>query len=277
MLDLAGGGTMLALTVARVEDPDMFAPPVLVAGTDQAETVARALPEAGTLILEPEARNTAPAIALAALMGERDDLLLVLPSDHLVGDPLGFHDAVRRARPFAEDGCRHLRMKDDAARPAMANRAWAALGEGSSGGSFVEKPTRHGGRYAAGGRHEWTPHLESAAPISPSQSTRGHRRGRKRRMPRPGATATLLPTRRFAASQSCRDYSVRRRPQGGGGAGRERWSKSAVSPDRYAPRDRRQSLAGDVLDLDFKECRSLRRDALPPSGSRSVVIRREAG
>ena len=45
MLDLAGGGTMLALTVARVEDAELFAPPVLVAGADQAEAVAQALPK----------------------------------------------------------------------------------------------------------------------------------------------------------------------------------------------------------------------------------------
>ena len=105
MLDLAGGGTMLALTVARVAD----AGPVRAARPGRGHRPGRgggagACRQAGVLILEPEARNTAPAIALAALTAAPDDLLLVLPSDHLVGDPAGFRDAVRRARPFAEDG-----------------------------------------------------------------------------------------------------------------------------------------------------------------------------
>lgn len=60
-----------------------------------------------TLLLEPAGRNTAPAIALAALHAirhEPDVLLLVLAADHLIDDVPAFHAAVRAAIPLAEAG-----------------------------------------------------------------------------------------------------------------------------------------------------------------------------
>src|ERR1700712_3086241 len=81
MLDLLGGGAMLGVPAARVPDAALFAAPVLVAGAGQAASIEAALPQAGSLILEPEARNTAAAIALAALAADAAEILLVLPSD----------------------------------------------------------------------------------------------------------------------------------------------------------------------------------------------------
>jgi mannose-1-phosphate guanylyltransferase/mannose-1-phosphate guanylyltransferase/mannose-6-phosphate isomerase len=104
MLDLLGGGSMLEATAARVTDPALFAPLLLVAGEGQADAIEAALPHGGTLILVPAAKNTAPAIALAALAMEPDDVLLVLPSDHMISDAAGFRDAARIALPFAEAG-----------------------------------------------------------------------------------------------------------------------------------------------------------------------------
>lgn len=73
--------------------------------------VAEQLRQAGAppaaIMLEPVGRNTAPAIAAAALQamaGGADPLLLVLPSDHVVADEAAFHAAVREAVPAAEDG-----------------------------------------------------------------------------------------------------------------------------------------------------------------------------
>src|SRR5205085_11583111 len=103
MLDPSGQGPMLAQTAERVADESLFAPPLVVAGKDQAAGIAAVLPGA-ELILEPSPRNTAPAIALAALAVDRDDILLVLPSDHLVTEPERFREAVRRAAPWAADG-----------------------------------------------------------------------------------------------------------------------------------------------------------------------------
>ncbi|MBV2180188.1 MAG: mannose-1-phosphate guanylyltransferase/mannose-6-phosphate isomerase [Castellaniella sp.] len=64
-------------------------------------------PADGTLILEPEGRNTAPAITLAALQASSDGgdaMLLVLPSDHALQDCDAFEQAVRLAMPAAQDG-----------------------------------------------------------------------------------------------------------------------------------------------------------------------------
>jgi mannose-1-phosphate guanylyltransferase len=159
MLDLTGGGAMLALTAGRVADPARFAAPVVVAGADQAEAIEQALPGLGALILEPAARNTAPAIALAALAAGTDDLLLVLPSDHLVRDPDGFGAAVRQAVPFAADGwIVTFGMK---AERAETGYGYIARGTALGGGvfeaeGFVEKPDRATAEaYVASGRHDW--------------------------------------------------------------------------------------------------------------------------
>lgn len=58
----------------------------------------------GVVILEPCARNTAPAIALGALEAGRDSLVLVMPSDHVILDVPAFHAAVERAVPAANAG-----------------------------------------------------------------------------------------------------------------------------------------------------------------------------
>jgi mannose-1-phosphate guanylyltransferase len=159
MLDLLGAGSMLGVTAARVADAAIFAPPLVVAGADQAEAIEAALPALGSLILEPAARNTAPAIALAALAADRDEILLVLPSDHLIRDPAGFRDAVRRALPFAEEGwIVTFGMKAERGETGYGYiERGPALGEGvHQAVRFVEKPdAATAGRYASGGRHDW--------------------------------------------------------------------------------------------------------------------------
>ena len=143
MLDLTGGGTMLALTAARVADAGLFAPPVIVAGAGQAEAIEAELRGIGALILEPVARNTAPAIALAALACAPESLLLVLPSDHLVRDAEGFRDGVRRGLPFARDGwIVTFGMKPERAETGYGYiERGPALGEGVHRAvRFVEKP-----------------------------------------------------------------------------------------------------------------------------------------
>jgi len=150
---------MLGVTAGRVADEALFAAPVLVAGAGQAEAIEAALPGLGALILEPEAKNTAPAIALAALAADPDDLLLVLPSDHLIGDAAAFRDAVGRAAPFAADGwIVTFGMKAERGETGYGYiERGPALGAGvHQAVRFVEKPdAATAGRYAAGGRHDW--------------------------------------------------------------------------------------------------------------------------
>jgi mannose-1-phosphate guanylyltransferase/mannose-1-phosphate guanylyltransferase/mannose-6-phosphate isomerase len=56
------------------------------------------------VLLEPFGRNTAPAIALAALAAAPGSTLIVMPSDHVITDVAAFHDAISRATPFVDDG-----------------------------------------------------------------------------------------------------------------------------------------------------------------------------
>jgi len=158
MLDLTGGGSMLALTAERVADAELFAAPMVVAGAEQAEAIGEEVPGA-RLITEPAARNTAPAIALAALAANGDDVLLVLPSDHLIADVRGFQDAVRRGLPLAQDGwIVTFGMKAERAETGYGYiERGAALADGVfAAARFVEKPDAASAQgFVAGGRHDW--------------------------------------------------------------------------------------------------------------------------
>ena len=114
-LPLAGDDTMLQATWLRVaalaDAAHALNRPIVVAGEDHRFLVAEQLRQIGApvpaILLEPIGRNTAPAIAAAALqaMAAGDDpLLLVLPSDHVVRDADAFRNAVRVAMPAAEAG-----------------------------------------------------------------------------------------------------------------------------------------------------------------------------
>jgi mannose-1-phosphate guanylyltransferase len=106
-LALTGARTMFQLTAARTADPVRFAPPIIVANARHAALIDEQLsaidmmPDA--VILEPLARNSAPAIALAALAAP-NSVLLVMPSDHAIADADAFGVAVARGLPFAQDG-----------------------------------------------------------------------------------------------------------------------------------------------------------------------------
>lgn len=109
-LPLVGEDTMLQATWRRVADI-ADAGPIVVANEDHRFLVAEQLRQVGAptpaILLEPMGRNTAPAIALAALQAMDaggDPLLLVLPSDHVVTDGEAFRRAVREAAPAAEAG-----------------------------------------------------------------------------------------------------------------------------------------------------------------------------
>jgi mannose-1-phosphate guanylyltransferase len=107
LLPVTEASTMLQLTAGRAAG-DQFEPPIIVASALHADEIERQLGEIGVvpqaLILEPSGRNTAVAIALAAIAaGGGDVLLLVMPSDHQIGDLPAFHGAIDRARPLALD------------------------------------------------------------------------------------------------------------------------------------------------------------------------------
>lgn len=107
LIAMSGDRTMLQQTAERARDPARFTAPLIVASADHAGEIEEQLGRIGivprALILEPEGRNTAPAIALAALSVRPNDVLLVMPSDHVVGDSAAFRAAVEAALPFARD------------------------------------------------------------------------------------------------------------------------------------------------------------------------------
>jgi mannose-1-phosphate guanylyltransferase/mannose-6-phosphate isomerase len=103
--------SLLANTLTRLAPESGFAAPVVVCNNAHRflvqEHAARAGVAPDTIVLEPVARNTAPAIAVAALLAAQRDpgtVLVVLPSDQIISDTPRFRDAVRRATEVAALG-----------------------------------------------------------------------------------------------------------------------------------------------------------------------------
>ena len=108
-LALIGDRTLLHETFARTHDPALFSAPVVICGARHVADVRASAAEAGAadarIIAEPCARNTAAAVALAALTASSDEeLLLILPSDHHIERPADFRATVAAARGAADDG-----------------------------------------------------------------------------------------------------------------------------------------------------------------------------
>ncbi len=107
-LALTGSETMFQQTLRRVADNAQFEAPLIVANGRHADIVQEQMADIGMapgrIILEPCARNTAPAIALAALAVAADDLLLVMPSDQVIQDVPAFHAAIAKATASVADG-----------------------------------------------------------------------------------------------------------------------------------------------------------------------------
>ena len=101
---------MLQQTLKRIEGVEQMAP-IIVCNEEHRFLVAEQVRQLGisspTIILEPEGKNTAPAIALAALAAEASDPeanLLVLPADHYVGKPAALIEAIQKAASASEQG-----------------------------------------------------------------------------------------------------------------------------------------------------------------------------
>jgi len=111
LLPLASDRSLLQDTVSRLANMPEMAAPLMVCNVEHRFMIAEQMRQIDTapraIVLEPVGRNTAPAIAVAALMLSRDDpdaLMLILPADHLIGDVAAFHDAIRTAAQAAQHG-----------------------------------------------------------------------------------------------------------------------------------------------------------------------------
>ena len=162
MLALTAEETMLQLTAQRAQG-ERFAAPIVVANARHADMVEQQLQDvaasAQALILEPVGRNTAPAIALAALAADGSAPLLVMPSDHVIIDIPAFHAAIQAALPLVEDGWL-ITFGIDPHAPETGY-GWIRIGEQIADGvhrvaSFVEKPPRDAAEaMLAAGDHAW--------------------------------------------------------------------------------------------------------------------------
>jgi mannose-1-phosphate guanylyltransferase/mannose-6-phosphate isomerase len=109
-MQLVDKSTLLQSTLLRLTDLPEVAPPILLCNEDHRFIVAEQLRSiqvspAG-IVLEPAGRNTAPAMAVAALMaeGQDDPVLLALPADHHIRNTQGFLNTVRKGAQYAAQG-----------------------------------------------------------------------------------------------------------------------------------------------------------------------------
>ena len=110
-LPLVGDNTMLQETILRLNGLDNLADPIIVCNTDHRFLVAEQCQQIGVknpiILLEPVGRNTAPAIAAAALQSLKssdDTVMLVLSADHVIQDVDVFYDSIKIASSQAQEG-----------------------------------------------------------------------------------------------------------------------------------------------------------------------------
>ncbi|MDQ5908637.1 MAG: mannose-phosphate guanylyltransferase / mannose-6-phosphate isomerase [Pseudomonadota bacterium] len=150
-LPLVDRNTMLQNTALRVAGLHDMAAPMIVCNEDHRFMVAEQLRSVGihpaAVMLEPVGRNTAPAVAVAALQAQSagaDPLLLILPADHVITDVAGFRAAILQVAPHAEAG----RLITFGIVPSAPETGYGYIKAGSSINDaqvyavdrFVEKP-----------------------------------------------------------------------------------------------------------------------------------------
>jgi mannose-1-phosphate guanylyltransferase/mannose-6-phosphate isomerase len=168
-LNLVTGHSLLQDTLLRTHGlEDRLRPPIVVCNEAHRFLVAEQLRELmiapQTIVLEPMGRNTAPAVAVAALLASQacapgeNPLLLVLPADHVIRRRAAFVTAVEAALQAAEDG----NLVTFGVVPDKAETGYGYIRRGADQGrwsaveSFVEKPDIEKARsYLESGRYFW--------------------------------------------------------------------------------------------------------------------------
>lgn len=106
-LPLVSGKTMIQETLLRLSGVTGLQAPIAVCNEDHRFMMAEQLWEIGSkpaaIILEPVGKNTAPAVAMAALSAtSEEDVLLILPADHVIANTAAFHNAIAQAEALAK-------------------------------------------------------------------------------------------------------------------------------------------------------------------------------
>ncbi|WP_249979292.1 mannose-1-phosphate guanylyltransferase/mannose-6-phosphate isomerase [Vreelandella olivaria] len=166
-LALTGQHSMLQQTLTRLEGLPCEAP-IIICNEEHRFLVAEQLRDIGVqganILLEPEGRNTAPAIALGALQAEKrapgqQSLLLILAADHVIEDIKALHEAVKQASPLASDGS----LVTFGILPTHAETGYGYIQQGTKLDmhgyrveQFVEKPdSETAEQYIASGNYLW--------------------------------------------------------------------------------------------------------------------------
>ena len=162
-----GSGSLLQGTIARLKGLEVDTP-IVVCNEEHRFLTGEQLRTMGLgdaqILLEPASRNTAPAIALAALLAlkrtgpDADPMILVLAADHLIQDTQAFHACTRAALTLAETG----KLVTYGVVPTHPETGYgyiekgAALGGGFEVNRFVEKPdAARAQTYLESGRYLW--------------------------------------------------------------------------------------------------------------------------
>lgn len=161
--------SFLGSTLRRLKPEAGFSEPILLCNNDHRflvkEELERAQLESRSIFLEPVARNTAPAIAVAAMAVARENpsgIMVVMPSDHVILQEAQFVDAVRRAAKVAETG----RLVLFGIKPSGPHTGYGYIRQGAqlagcdagayAVDAFFEKPNQATAEsYVAGGDYFW--------------------------------------------------------------------------------------------------------------------------
>lgn len=160
-----GQGSLFQETLGRLQGLDTVEQPLVVCNQEHrflvAEQMRQVNAQASAILLEPVGRNTAPAVALAALEAARrspEAVLLVLAADHLLQEVGAFQDAVREGARQAEQG----RLVTFGIVPDKPETGFGYIKRGDSTGTvyaverFVEKPDLDTAEnYLASGDYYW--------------------------------------------------------------------------------------------------------------------------
>lgn len=226
-LRLFGQNSMLQETITRLSGLEIHEP-MVICNEEHRFLVAEQLRQlnklSNNIILEPVGRNTAPAIALAALQATRqgdDPLMLVLAADHIINNQPVFHDAIRVAEQYADEGHlvtfgivpnapetgygyiqRGVALTDSAHTPYQVAR-------------FVEKPDRERAEaYLASGEYYWNSGMfmfraKNTSPSWPNSARISSKPARPRSMPPTTAATSSAFRMTFSASARTSPWTTR--------------------------------------------------------------------
>lgn len=148
-LPLVSKYTLLQETLLRLSGLADLQAPLAVCNEDHRFMMAEQLWEIdakpAAIILEPVGKNTAPAVAMAALSANADDILLVLPADHVIANIEAFHKAIAHAKVLAEQGFLvtfGIVPTEPETGYGYIKRDTVPQGAAFNVAAFVEKPTK---------------------------------------------------------------------------------------------------------------------------------------